>query len=869
MTVLQIPEFALVLLMGPSGAGKSTFGRRHFLPSEVVSSDHCREMVCDDEGSQEANVEAFKILHMVVEARLKLGRFTVVDATNVEPEARRPLIALAKKYHAFAVAVVLDLPAELCIARNDNRVGRPQSQRYVEKQALNLRQSLKRLEKDGVRYVHIFKTPEAIESLTIEKQRLWTNRRDDHGLFDLIGDIHGCCDELRDLLAGLGYCAESVSVDTTKNGIITEDTSEIYRHPEGRRVIFLGDFVDRGPKVLETAKLVMNMTAAGTALCVPGNHEVKLLKHLDGRQVRVSHGLEQSIAEFSAAPPEFVPQFREFLRGLVSHYVLDRGRLVAAHAGLSEELQGRTSGVVRSFALYGETTGETDEFGLPVRHPWARSYRGKAVVVYGHTPVPEAEWLNNTICVDTGCVYGGKLTALRWPERELLSVPAQRVYCEPAKPLKMPNAPGDQRSDQQVADDILEIADVTGKMLIETRLSGRLAIKAEQSAAALETMSRFGVDPRWLIYLPPTMSPPETSALPGLLEHPAEAFQYYEKRGVKTVICEEKHMGSRAIVVICRDAATAKRRFGVTDGSMGLVYSRSGRRFFKDLSLEAELLTRLSVAAENAAIWAELKSDWMVIDAEILPWSFKAGDLIQRQYASVGDSGKAMLSSALTIIDSAIDSATGSRDELISLSGKLAEQLDSVTRYCEAYRRFVWPVHGLTDLKVAPFHLLASEGSVHTDKNHPWHLSILKRLAEADPAVFQETKFRLVDITSADSKSEAKAWWQEITTAGAEGMVVKPCNFTASQQGKLIQPALKVRGAEYLRLIYGPEYLVADNLERLRTRSLSTKRSLAIREFSLGLEALERFVRREPLRKVHECVFGVLALESEVVDVRL
>ena len=857
MSTLKIPELSLVLLIGPSGSGKSTFSRRHFRPSEVVSSDDCRVLVSDDENSQEATADAFELVHSIIEKRLRRRRFTVVDATNVQPEARRSLIALAKKYHAFAVAIVFHIPVAICLERNQKRSDRSGGLGFVERQARQLEKSLNRLGKEGLRYVHVYNSPEAIDAVTIERQRLWTDRRDDHGPFDLIGDVHGCYDELIDLLSALGYESYSSSADDGRRlG---------YHHPEGRRALFLGDLVDRGPKITETLGLVMNMVKAGDALCVPGNHEVKLAKYLAGQKVNATHGLAQSIAAFSLGSEEFRLEAKLFIDSLVSHYVLDDGRLVAAHAGLKAELQGRASGAVRAFALYGETTGETDEFGLPVRYPWANDYRGDAAVVYGHTPVPEPEWLNNTICIDTGCVYGGKLTALRWPERTLVAVDARQSYCDSLRPKGIGVDVAAGRTGQQAADDLLDLRDFTGKRVIDTRLQGRVSIRAEEAAAALETVSRFGIDPKWLVYLPPTMSPSETSDAPDLLEHPREAFAYYQARSVKTAVCQEKHMGSRAIIVVCRDSEAARIRFDVRDGTSGVVYTRTGRRFFDDRALEAGVLERLRAAFSQLGLWETMRTDWAVLDCEILPWSFKAAQLIDRQYAAVGHAGLNMLQSATKILAT----AKLKHPELEALHDKLGRRLDCVTKFTQVYGRYAWPVHSVTDLKIAPFHLLATEGQVYADQTHEWHMSMLNQLAQVDSELFKETKVLHVDLTLPESLTEATSWWQRLTDAGAEGMVVKPMAFTARHQDRLIQPALKARGSEYLRLIYGPEYSLPEQLARLKTRSLAKKRSLALREFALGIEALERFVRREPLRRIHECVFGLLALESDPVDPRL
>ncbi len=855
---IQIPELALVLLIGPSGCGKSSFGRKHFLPTEIVSSDFCRGLVADNENDQSATNDAFAILHAIVRKRLERGRLTVVDATNVQAEARKPLIELAHEHHVFAVAIVFDLPEKLCHERNASRPDRQFGAHVVRNQSQQLRRSMRGLEREGIRYVFKLSNVDQVDSATIERQPLWNNRRSEHGPFDVIGDVHGCYEELLDLLSKLGYVIEG-----------RDEACAVQPRAE-RKLIFVGDLVDRGPGTPEVLRLVSGVVRAGQAFCVPGNHDVKLVKALKGKNVQLTHGLADSMQQLERESPEFRQEMAGFLDGLVSHYVFDDGNLVVAHAGLKESMQGRGFAAVREFALYGETSGETDEFGLPVRYNWAADYRGKALVVYGHTPQPEPLWLNNTVNIDTGCVFGGSLTALRYPEREIVSVRARATYYESRRPFLAEEAQA-KRNIQQTLDDVLDLADVVGKRLVDTRLLPRITIREENAVAALEIMSRFAVDPKWLIYLPPTMSPSETSRQPGFLEHPQEAFAYYRNEGQPQVICEQKHMGSRAVVVICRDESVSQQRFGVIAPALGVVYTRTGRRFFNDDALEAEFLNRLRDAVDASGLWSELATDWLCLDCELMPWSAKAQELLRQQYAPVGNAGMRSLLAEENALMQASErpGSFNGMDGLNELAARTKQRLYSIEQFVREYRQYCWPVNSLDDLKLAPFHLLASEGAVHTDKRHTWHMEMLARLCNAGQSLLLATPFEIVDLNDAASCDAATAWWTDMTAAGREGMVVKPLTFIAKGRRGYTQPAIKCRGPEYLRIFYGPEYLLPENIERLRSRAVGAKRSLASREFALGVEALERFIRKEPLRRTHECVFGVLALESEPIDIRL
>jgi protein phosphatase len=912
MNTLRLPEMGLVLLVGVSGSGKSYFARKHFKPSQVVSSDYCRAVVSDDENDQAATGDAFDLLHHIVRIRLRRGLLTVVDATNVQPRSRQQLIEIAKAHDVLSMAIVFDVPEAVAVARNAARPDRDLPPHVVPRQRRELRRGLRGLRREFKR-VYVLSAQEEIDAATITYEKSWNDRRDLAGPFDIIGDVHGCRVELEELLTDLGYELSRDPLGRPSGA----------RHPAGRTALFVGDLVDRGPDTPGVLRLVMGMVADGTALCVSGNHEAKLVRALRGRKVQVTHGLAESLAQLENEEPEFTAAALRFMDGLISHYVLDGGKLVIAHAGLKESYQGRASGRVRSFALYGDTTGETDEYGLPVRYPWANDYRGQAMVVYGHTPIPEPEWVNNTICLDTGCVFGGSLTALRYPERELVARKAHQVWYEPTRPLAAAPVAAARAADQ------LKIDDVLGEGGVRTELLGRIAVRPENAAAALEVMSRFAVDPRWLVYLPPTMAPTPTSALDDFLEHPAEAFASYAELGVRTVVCEEKHMGSRAVAVVCRDAETAARRFGVQDGPAGAVYTRTGRSFFQDPALTEALLARIRTAAKTAGLWAELDTDWLVLDCELLPWSAKAMELVRVQYAATGAAARAALPAAAH----ALEAAAARGLEVADLRDRITRRTANAELFRDAYARYCWPVDGLDGIRLAPFQVLAAEGAtLATARDHLWHLSIAHRLATADPTgLITTTAHRVVTLTppenpptartvgadpstvgtdlrsgsadrraggadpgtaGADSRtagtdlrtagadyapgggaSDAEAatsWWLELTGGGGEGMVVKPLGVPEGVTGRarrLEQPGVKVRGREYLRIIYGPDYL--EQLGRLKERSLGRKRSLAMREYALGVTALDRLTAGEPLWRIHQAVFAVLALESEPVDPRL
>jgi len=417
-TRISIPSPALVVMVGVAGSGKTTLCGRHFSATQIVGTDDCRALLGDDAADQSVSDAAFRLARLIADERLRLGRLTVFDATSVQARHRRVLLAIATRHHLPAVAVLLDLPMSICLERDRQRAERSVGRRVIEWQARALDSGRAALRREGFSEVHRIRSARAADQATLVTRPLSCDRREEAGPFDIIGDVHGCAGELITLLRRLGYRRRS--------------SRSPFRHGGGRRAIFLGDLVDRGPRIVDAVRIVDRMVEEGSAFSVPGNHDVALVQSLNGCPRSPSPGLRISLGQIDALPAgvrtRFVERFAAFVGALPPHLVLDGGRLAVAHAGLRDSHIGRESAEVRRFALHGETTGDVDRYGPPVRVDWAAGYRGAATLVYGHTPVAKPEIQNNTVNIDTGCVYGGRLTALRYPEMEIVGVPAARAY---------------------------------------------------------------------------------------------------------------------------------------------------------------------------------------------------------------------------------------------------------------------------------------------------------------------------------------------------------------------------------------------------------------------------------------------------------
>ncbi|NLC94595.1 MAG: AAA family ATPase [Bacilli bacterium] len=417
---IKVPRFSLIVLVGPNSSGKSSFAEKHFKKSEIVSLDNCRYLISDEARDPQATTKAYELMNEIITKRLSLRKLTVVDATNVLKHQRLELINLANIHHALTVAIVFNLPKDIILANNRQKVFAV-DENIIEYQYHQLEDSLATLKQEGFNSVYIINSLEEFMNTEITLVPLFCEKQTETGPFDIIGDVHGCFDELKLLLEKLGYMIN-------KNYHVS--------HPNGRKVVFVGDLVDRGPKSVEVLKLVMTMVKDGIAFCVQGNHDNKLYRMLAGHNVMVNHGLELTRQELTQESAIFKQEVEAFLKDLPTHLILDDGKLVVAHAGIKEEYIGRHSKEIKAFTLYGDTTKELDEWGLPERRVWAHDYKGNALIVYGHTPNLEPVIINNTINLDTGCVFGNKLTAYRYPEGEFVDVDALRKYASYPRPLR-------------------------------------------------------------------------------------------------------------------------------------------------------------------------------------------------------------------------------------------------------------------------------------------------------------------------------------------------------------------------------------------------------------------------------------------------
>ncbi|PJN91115.1 polynucleotide kinase-phosphatase [Bacillus sp. mrc49] len=861
---IVLPYAGIVLLVGPSNSGKTTLlksmiEKEEIVPSEVISSDDFRIMVSDiefidwrDRAKDEADslmdeyqmisAEAFFMMDAVIESRCRLNKLTMLDATNLHPDDRKRYIAIAQKHHVPVQAIVLDTPEEILLARDEGRE-HPRGKRRIKQQCQTFKREKRNLKKEDFSSIYTIKEAENIE---VSRNTNPLEKDIGHGI-DIIGDIHGCHEELILLLDKLGY---------------QKNQEGLYLHPDGRKFVSVGDVMSRGPESLRTMLFFHEHVQKGVAYMIDSNHGWKIARWLDGRNVTLHHGDEKVAEDFkryeeehgSEKTAETKQALKKFLLQAPSHYVFTKNgvqTVICVHAGIKDAFIGKQSEAISDFCRYGDTDG-FDERGKPVRKDWYISHKKSTLIVWGHDPKPQPLLINNTINIDQGAVFGGALTAFRYPEGEVISVQASQNHSgDDENPLK--EWERNRLNPPNIGRFINGYSVLTEKM-------GEIKVQQDIVKSAIDKLSHHTIPIEQLIYIPPTMSPtPSPSSAAHYLEHPREAIDYYRSNGIQTMIAEKKHMGSRAILFLFRDKEASKTYTGFE--SLGVIHTRTGRRFF-DVQTEEQLLFKINQDLHESGYFETYDTDYLLLDAEIMPWNLKAKELISRQYAHVSEN--AILDR--TMLKGKLEAASLENADIQGWLEEYELKLENAHTFKEVFQKYCWDIEDMDSIQIAPFHVLAHSDQAFFDKPHTWHMERNREFAKCS-SLFVETEYKL--ITDEASEEEVIKWWEDITSEGHEGIVIKPEFFMARNKGKLLQPAIKVRGRKYLNIIYGMDYLLPANLERLKNRNTGKKQKLALREFSLGIEGIQRYVKGESIERVHECVLGTLAMESDPVDPRL
>ncbi|WP_214842457.1 polynucleotide kinase-phosphatase [Exiguobacterium sp. s150] len=862
---IQLPYAGIVLLIGPSNSGKSTWLNQLIeieiiRPSEVVSSDDYRKLVGDvehidwkghppDEADslfetyQDISTEAFALMTLLIEARARLNKLTIIDATHLYASDRKKYIELAHRLHQPIYALVLDIAQPILLERDRLR-DFPRGGRRVKQQVQVFNREKRTIKREGFNQIHVISD---VSQVNVERENMNPLHLSSERGIDVIGDIHGCFDEFLELLERLGY---------------RPNDEGLYVHPEGRVFLSLGDIMSRGPKSLETIEFFIRHVEADIAHMIDSNHGWKVFRWLEGRNVTMKHGDELFVEELqmyekqkgSDATETLKSSMKRLLKHAPSHYVLTKQDIptaVCVHAGIRDEFIGKTSRDISDFCRYGDNEG-FDEAGKPIRKDWTVQHKSKTLIIWGHDPRPRPLRLNHTINIDQGVVFGGRLTAFRYPEQTIVQVEAKQDYAQvddnplvtlEAKRLDPPN-----------------IGKLMNGYTVDTEAFGEIRVSKETALPSIDLVSHHTVPLEELVYIPPTMSPtPKPSEEEDYLEHPNEAIAYYREHGITRLIAEKKHMGSRAILLLFKNEDAAEKAIGRR--TKGIIYTRSGRKFF-EREQEHEIVSRLHQSLTTHDYFTTYQTDFVLLDAEILPWNLKARELIRNQYAHVAEQALLDRKQLQQTLESAVDHVEGIQDWFTEVNQKL-EQAET---FKQAFQTYCWDVEEIDSIQIAPFHVLAHSEETFFNQSHEWHMSMNQKLAEMDD-LFLATDYKIIEDT--DSANDVIEWWKTMTEDGHEGIVIKPERFMTKVDGKLIQPAIKVRGRKYLSIIYGMDYLEPDNLKRLKKRNVSKKQKLALREFALGMEGIKRFVHRESLERYHECVLATLAMEAEPVDPRL
>ncbi|WP_246234819.1 AAA family ATPase [Bacillus aquiflavi] len=785
------------------------------------------------------------MMDSIIETRYRFGKLTLIDATHLYPEDRKKYIELAKKHHVPSMAIVFNIRQEVLLQRDKKR-DFPKGKRRIKQQVQAFLKNKRSIKKEGFHYSYVL-NDELVDQVQLIRKNNPVEVEVGAGV-GFIGDVHACYDELLEILGKLGY---------------KSNEEGFYIHPHGRKFVSVGDIMSRGPRSLDCMIFMKKHVNAGLAYMIDSNHGWKVARWLSGRNVTMSHGDEKVVAEFEKYESNYGKEktlqlkadLKDFLWAAPSHYVFIKNGvrvLVATHAGMKDEYIGKQSDVISDFCRYGDTAG-FDEQGKPIRNDWYTGHKSKELIIWGHDPKPAALITNNTINIDQGVVFGGQFTAFKYPEKDFVSVKAKQDYTNDTNnPL---NAWQEKRLNPP------NLARYMNGYSVLTKHDGEIEIQEAVVKSAIDTVSHFTVPIEELVYIPPTMSPaPKASKLADYLEHPQEAFNYYISNGIQRMVAEKKHMGSRGILLLFKDKDSAIPYIGRR--TLGTIYTRTGRPFFTK-ELEEEIVAQLNRDLSQSRYFEKYETDFILLDAEILPWNLKAKELINTQYTHVAEAALMDRVKLIEKLEKALKYNGAVEDWLDEMKAKL----QNARVFNDVFQKYCWNIEGKNRIQIAPFHLLAHSDETYFDRSHIWHMEKNQEFSSMSH-LFIETEFMV--ISDETSMKEAINWWTSLTEDGHEGFVIKPEYYLSrNEKGNLLQPAIKVRGRKYLHMIYGMDYLQPENLKRLKNRNVGKKQRHTLMEFSLGIEGVERFVHKDSIERIHECVLATLALEADPVDPRL
>jgi len=883
MQTISLKHNEIIILSGTSSSGKSMLASTYFHTSQVLSSDFFRSMVSDSHNAKstpekadhdhdherfdhisfqeykQVSQDAFDLLKQTLKKRAKHNRLTVIDATSLYLEDIQAYTKIAKENHVPISIIFLNIPYSQLIENDQKReqtrgTSRIKRQHQLLKRLMNQK---KILDKAGIR--EIFEIS-SLENIQFDIQSPHNVVSIEKGL-DVLGDGHGLLQARINLFKKAGY---------------EQGEDGLFRHPKGRKFIYLNDESSRGSLPSQHIKygqypsiaMLVSMkehVEANLAYAVDSNHNYKIWRWLEGRDVTMAHGDEKVVEEFQAFCTEFgetattslKSELALFLKSLPSHLLIeDRGfhRAVVTHAGIKDEMIGKFSREIRDFCRFGPTEG-TDETGKPKRLDWTTEHQNGQLIIWGHEPHVHVTVEKDTINVDTGGFCGHYLSMLRYPEMEVVQEKVTDVFVDDHEnPILQKQAS---------RFDFPTLSTLMNGFTIQTDF-GTFRAGAKNVQNVIELASTRMAPLEEVFYVPPTMSPtPKTSSLDDFLEHPTEAFDYYKNQGITHVVCQKKHMGSRAYITLFKNKEVGKRYYNRP--SLGSILSRNNAKFFKQ---EEETIVLTKLSEDLQPYFEEMKTDVLVLDTEILPWNLKAKGLITRQY---GLTSNAAIHKRKTHLERLLSFQKNRKVDLSEEIHQAKHLLENAEKFHKAFTYYCWDndVQKLEGIKIAPFHVLAFSHKTNFDENHVWHMVQGIRLAELSELMIQ-TEHKVVNLQDEQAVEETTNWWLDMTAEGHEGMVVKPLHFISHDSyDNIIQPAIKVRGREYLRIIYGMDYLDADNLHILKKRSASKKMKNALNEFKLSMESIKRFIDQESVSRIHECVVAALSYENEKLDPRL